>query len=108
MIMLAIKIIAVRAGATRAMAIFCLGIGLLAAGCGALPDKPSRVVLYDFGPGPMASPAAAAPAAPAAAALPPITLADLDTAATRLESAQLHYRLGYANANELRPYAGAR
>ncbi len=76
------------------------------AGCSALPDKPGRVVLYDFGPGPM-SPASAAAAAPSAV-LPPITLADLDTSASRLEGTQLNYRLGYADANELRPYAGSR
>ncbi len=111
MIRFAIKKIAAYVSRTGTLGIFCLGLVLLATGCGALPDKPSRVILYDFGPGPMAAAAAAAPvapAAPAAAALPPITRADLDTAATRLESAQLHYRLGYADANQLRPYAGAR
>ena len=78
---------------------------LLLAGCSALPDKPGRTVLYDFGPGPLA---AVAPPAPGTAALPPITLADLDTAASRLEGTALNYRLGYADANELRPYAGSR
>ena len=32
-----------------------LGLALLLAGCGALPDKPQRATLYDFGPGPMAA-----------------------------------------------------
>ena len=100
----AIKTIADCGDWARAAAIFGLGIALLA-GCGALPDKPARTVLYDFGPRPLA----AAPAADvSAAALPPITLADLDTSATRLESTQLHYRLAYADANELRPYSGSR
>ncbi len=44
-----------------------LGAALLVAGCGALPDKPARTTLYDFGPG-LTAPAAAA--APAAATLP--------------------------------------
>ena len=32
-----------------------LGLALLLAGCGALPDKPARATLYDFGPGIAAS-----------------------------------------------------
>lgn len=93
-----------RAGGTGALAVFCLSF-LLLAGCSALPDKPHRTVLYDFGPGPLA---VSAPPAVGTAALPPITLADLDTAASRLEGTALNYRLGYADANELRPYAGSR
>ncbi|XPG48630.1 ABC-type transport auxiliary lipoprotein family protein [Variovorax sp. KK3] len=76
---------------------------LLAAGCGALPDKPSRTTLYDFGP----NLAAAAPAPANAAPLPPIVLAEID-ASTRLEGTQLLYRLGYADSNELRPYGQSR
>ena len=41
-----------RAAAAAALAI---GFALLAAGCGALPDKPARAALYDFGPGPAAT-----------------------------------------------------
>jgi len=87
----------------RAVAV-CLGLAWLA-GCGALPDKPSRTTLYDFGPGALVG---GTVGANANTALPPITLADLDTSATRLESAALHYRLGYADPNELRPYSGSR
>lgn len=76
---------------------------LLAAGCGALPDKPGRATLYDFGP----QLPAATPAPADAAALPPIALAEID-ASMRLEGTQLLYRLGYADANELRPYGQAR
>ena len=90
----------------RAAPAFCLGLALLA-GCGALPDKPSRTTLYDFGPGALATSTVGSNAT-ANAALPPITLADLDTSATRLESAALHYRLGYADPHELRPYSGSR
>jgi cholesterol transport system auxiliary component len=101
------KEIAMKSGANRASraavaAVFCSSLVLAA--CSALPDKPTRTALYDFGPGPLT---AAAPAA-GTAALPPITLADLDTAASRLEGTALNYRLGYADANELRPYAGSR
>jgi len=82
-----------------------LAAAICLAGCGALPDKPSRTTLYDFGPGALVG---GTVGANANTALPPITLADLDTSATRLESAALHYRLGYADPNELRPYSGSR
>jgi len=86
--------------------------GLLAAiclaGCGALPDKPARAALYDFGPG-LAAPAAPAASATGSAprALPMIALAEVD-ANSRLDGTQLLYRLGYADANELRPYGQSR
>jgi len=81
-----------------------LGCVLLAAGCGALPDKPARATLYDFGPG-LAAPAAAAPSS--AAPLPTLALAEFDSN-TRLDGTQILYRLGYADANELRPYGQSR
>ncbi|MBW8718686.1 MAG: membrane integrity-associated transporter subunit PqiC [Variovorax paradoxus] len=83
----------------------CAGLALLLlAGCSALPDKPARAALYDFGPGPAAS----APAAnPPAAALPTLALAEIESN-TRLDSTQILYRLGYADANELRPYGQSR
>ena len=79
---------------------------LLAAGCGALPDKPARATLYDFGPGP-AMPATAPATAPAAATLATLSLAEFESN-TRLEGTQILYRLGYADANELRPYGQSR
>ncbi|WP_405548866.1 ABC-type transport auxiliary lipoprotein family protein [Variovorax paradoxus] len=85
----------------------CTGLALLVlllAGCGALPDKPARATLYDFGPGPAAS---AAAASPAAAALPTLALAEIESN-TRLDGTQILYRLGYADANELRPYGQSR
>lgn len=88
-----------------------LGAALLVAmgvaGCGALPDKPARAALYDFGPGitTPAPPPAAAGAAPRA--LPMIALAEVD-ANSRLDGTQLLYRLGYADSNELRPYGQSR
>jgi len=84
----------------------CTGAGLallLLAGCGALPDKPARATLYDFGPGLAAS----AAANPAAAALPTLALAEIESN-TRLDGTQILYRLGYADANELRPYGQSR
>lgn len=74
---------------------------LVLAGCGALPDKPQRATLYDFGPG------LSAPAPASAAALPALALAEIETN-PRLDSSQLLYRLGYADANELRPYGQSR
>ncbi len=82
-----------------------LAVALLSAGCGALPDRPARAVLYDFGPGlPTTLPATPVAAAPS---LPAIALAEIDASA-RLEGTQLLYRLGYADGNELRPYGLAR
>lgn len=82
-----------------------LGLALLLAGCGALPDKPARSTLYDFGPGLAAS--ATATANPPATALPTLALAEIESN-TRLDGTQILYRLGYADANELRPYGQSR
>jgi cholesterol transport system auxiliary component len=94
-----------RAGALGLAALLAL------AGCGALPDRPARAVLYDFGPGPAgsgpSSTPAPAPAVPVAATRPALALAEIESG-MRLESTQVLYRLGYADANELRPYAQAR
>ena len=79
-----------------------LASAVLVAACGVTPDKPIRATLYDFGPG-----ATAPQATTAAAALPPLVLADVETSSAFDGSAVL-YRLGYADANELRPYAQAR
>ena len=86
----------------------CAGLALLLlASCGALPDKPARATLYDFGPGPAAPAASGAAASPAAAALPTLALAEIESN-TRLDGTQILYRLGYADANELRPYGQSR
>ncbi|MGJ3702766.1 ABC-type transport auxiliary lipoprotein family protein [Variovorax sp. AFSI2.2] len=91
--------------ATRTPALAAAGLALLMiAGCGALPDKPVRATLYDFGPG-AAAPATAAQ--PPAAALPTLALAEIESN-TRLDGTQILYRLGYADANELRPYGQSR
>ncbi|WP_431274411.1 ABC-type transport auxiliary lipoprotein family protein [Variovorax ureilyticus] len=87
----------------NAAGIGALLAALLLAGCGALPDKPIRATLYDFGPGPVS----AAPARAGTPALPPLALADIE-ANTRLDGTQMLYRLGYADANEVRPYGQSR
>ncbi|GAB3775882.1 ABC-type transport auxiliary lipoprotein family protein [Ramlibacter monticola] len=75
-------------------------IALLLAGCSALPSKPARPALYDFGPEPSAA-SATAPARPA------LVLPEVETSGI-LETPALLYRLGYDDPNELRPYAYAR
>jgi cholesterol transport system auxiliary component len=80
-----------------------LVLASLLAGCGSLPDRPARATLYDFGPlltAPAATPVDAAP-------LPTLSLAEVEASA-RLEGTQILYRLGYADANELRPYGQSR
>ena len=75
---------------------------LLIGGCSALPDKPVRPAVYDFGPGlvPKATPAAGA-------ALPPLVLADIEAPAT-VDGTAVLYRLAYADVQQVRPYAQAR
>jgi len=84
-----------------------LACGLLAAlalaGCSGLPDKPTRATMYDFGPGPLAiSPATRL------APLPPLALDDISTSGGALDHQAVLYRLGYADVQQLRPYAQAR
>lgn len=69
------------------------------AGCKALPDKPVRPVMYDFGPAPVAERAAAQGFA--------LILPDVEVNGI-LETPALLYRLGYEDAHQLRPYAFAR
>ncbi len=82
-------------------AVCLLGAGWLLAGCSVL-DKPTRAVVFDFGPG-------VAPAALQVASTPrqPIALAEVE-AASALDSTAVLYRLAYADAQQLQPYAQAR
>jgi cholesterol transport system auxiliary component len=59
-------------------------------------------VVYDFGPG-----AIAEVAANRNASLPTLVLADVESSAA-LDSTSVLYRLGYSDAQQLRPYAQAR
>ncbi len=80
-----------------------LAVALLAtAGC-ATPQAPVAKAVYDFGP------ALAQPSMPASTATvpPPLALADVDANAA-LEGTAVVYRLAYADAQQLRPYALAR
>lgn len=73
---------------------------LVLAGCGSiLPDKPVRETMFDLGPAP-----ATAQAKPLGA---PLVLPDVEVAGA-LETTALLFRLGYADAFQLRPYAFAR
>ena len=86
--------------------IFAAGLVLAITGCASVvPDKPVRAIAYDFGPG-VITPAAAS-AATAAPASATIVLADIETSSA-FDGSALLYRLGYADAHQLRPYASAR
>ena len=81
-------------------------------GCSALPDKPARAALYDFG---LAMPSAVAPVASvtatsaiASANKPPLAIEDISTPGGALDNMAVLYRLGYADVQQLRPYALAR
>jgi cholesterol transport system auxiliary component len=88
-----------RRGASAALGAATLSGLLLLAGCS---TSAQRVVVYDFGPGPTQA-AVANPMAP----LPPVLLAEVE-APSALDGTALWYRLLYADAQQLRPYAQAR
>jgi cholesterol transport system auxiliary component len=102
--MIAINSIATYAVCMRARGRFYASMGALAllAGCAGLIDKPVQRTLYDFGP---SAPAAASAAAPGN--LPPLVLSDIE-AGGALDGLAVLYRLGYADAHQLRPYSQAR
>ena len=76
----------------------------LVAGCSVLPKPPSRVDIFDFGPGLTKT----AEASHAATPLPPIALADFTSAGVPDGRSALFYRLAYSNAQMLYPYTQAR
>ena len=76
---------------------------LTLSGCSALPDKPVRPTLYDFGPG-----SVALEPATRQAPLPALALDDITTSGGALDNTALLYRLAYAEVQALRPYANAR
>ena len=71
-------------------------------GCSALPDKPVRSAMYDFGPGNLAV------ATPPTTSLPPIAIDDITTPGGALDNQAVLYRLAYQDAQQLRPYSLAR
>ena len=99
-----------RAGYTRfnwAVGLFGMLFGVfLLSGCSALPDKPVRASLYDFGPGNLTSVATAQQAA--LPALPALAIDDINTSGGALDNQAVLYRLTYQNEQELRPYTFAR
>jgi cholesterol transport system auxiliary component len=76
-------------------------VGVLAA-CSAIPDKPVRATLYDFGPV-----VSAQPQAVQQPSLPALVMADIEAPGS-LDGTAVLYRLGYADDHQLRPYAHAR
>ena len=83
--------------------VFALFFSVLAlAGC-ALPDKPTRATMYDFGPGPLSTPPSTRQAP-----LPSLAIDEITTSGGALDNLAVLYRLGYADAQQLRPYAQAR
>ena len=72
-------------------------------GCSALPDKPLRASLYDFGPGNLT-----AQPATRQASLPALAIDDVNTSGGALDNQAVLYRLTYQNEQELRPYTFAR
>lgn len=97
----AIKSIAASARPYWGVAIIYLMLAALG-GC-ALPDKPTRASMYDFGPGPLATTPGARQAP-----LPPLAIDDITTAGGALDNMAVLYRLGYADDQQLRPYSKAR
>ena len=87
--------------------LFCMLFGgFLLSGCSALPDKPVRASLYDFGPGNLtAVPTAQQASLPA---LPALAIDDISTSGGALDNQAVLYRLTYQNEQELRPYTFAR
>jgi cholesterol transport system auxiliary component len=81
----------------RALSALCILAAL--AGCKALPERPARQTMYDFGP---ATVEASSAAKPDALVLPEVEVAGV------LETPALLYRLGYEDPHQLRPYALAR
>ena len=103
----AINLIAINARKYKADGLFHRFLPVLAAlamaGCSSLPDKPTRTVMYDFGPGSMT-----AQPTTRQAPLPPIAVDDITTAGGALDNMSVLYRLNYLDGQQLRAYAQAR
>lgn len=112
----ATNLIANCAGTYWARVTICLvAVAFLLGACSALPTKPIRATMYDFGPGPLASQPAgqainqpASQPAPSQPPLPALAIEEISTAGGALDNTAVLYRLGYDDAQELRPYSQAR
>ena len=106
----AINLVADKACFTWSGSTFCLiTMALLLSACSALPSKPTRATMYDFGPGPLAAQPAQldAPQAPLAT-LAPVAIEEISTSGGALDNLAVLYRLAYVDAQELRPYSQSR
>ena len=109
--LVAMQSIAARAriywGRCRFGTLFSLFLGVFVlSSCSALPDKPVRASMYDFGPGGLTAQSAAGQAP--ISNLAPIAVDDITTSGGALDNMSVLYRLAYANPQELRPYTLAR
>ena len=112
----ATNLIANCAGTYWARVTICLvAVAFLLGACSALPTKPIRATMYDFGPGPLASQPPgqainqpASQPAPSQPPLPALAIEEISTAGGALDNTAVLYRLGYDDAQELRPYSQAR
>ena len=106
----AMKVIANNARIHWARALFLALMGTwVLAGCSALPDKPTRPTLYDFGPGALTAQPATGQAPPAPLPqLAPLAIDDIATSGGAIDNLAVLYRLGYIDVQQLRPYAQAR
>ena len=103
----AINSIAAYARNTWARGLFySLTMAFVLSACSALPSKPTRATMYDFGPGPLA----AQPAQPVVALSPlaPVAIEEISTSGGALDHLAVLYRLAYVDAQELRPYSQSR
>ena len=100
-----IKKIATKAYKSSATALWRCGLAavLVLTGCSALPAAPTRPVLYDFGPGPLAT-----VPTDRRAPLAPLALADVEAPGLPEGSNAVYYRLAYTDGQHLRPYSQAR
>jgi cholesterol transport system auxiliary component len=78
-----------------------LGTAMLLTGCSVL-EKPTRATVFDFG-----ASTVAVVQRPGDASRVPVALADVE-ASSAFDSTAVLYRLGYADAQQLQPYAQAR
>jgi cholesterol transport system auxiliary component len=98
----AMKMLAGCAVLTRARPLFCLVLAGALAACGGLPKGGPVAAVYDLGPG-MVHELPSNRMAP----LPTLSLGEVQ-APTALDNLPVVYRLGYSDAQQLRPYAQAR
>ena len=92
--------------------LYALIVVLLLSACSALPSKPTRATMYDFGPGPLAAqsaqPIALQTSQTSQTPLAPVAIEDISTSGGALDNLAVLYRLAYVDAQELRPYSQSR